>query len=221
MKVWSRIGHRLGSGHLGDVELLDLLTPASSDTPPTAAQAHLNQCDVCTSRSVKLQTFLTGLSETNETTLAKAFPVNRLATQRERIMRRLRRSVETAGPGRVLSFPALARPALARVHRARRWFGAAAAAGLLVGITVGQFLHFHPEPAISAQDSSVDAPATATTTPSVLSRPSTASFIDPVAESEDAFLDELELMLSSPQVPELRPVDEITPRIREVAVNVW
>lgn len=232
MTVWSRIGRRLGSGHLADDELLELLIPASLPSGPSSppsietqsseARDHLNQCDLCGNRSIKLQTFLNGLGETNETSLDQAFPVGRLATQRERIMRRLRRSVQPARPGRVLSFPALTRPAFAGIHSARRWLAVAAVAGLVAGIGVGQFLHFHPEPAVALEDTDVSmarvetAPATR-----VQRQPSTASFTDPAVGTEDAFLDELEMMLSSPQVPVLSPLDEITPRIREVAVNVW
>ena len=216
MTLWSRLRHRLGPDHLADDELLELLMPRGS-VPPAAAAAHLERCHGCANRSAKLRTFLNGLTETNDAGLAAAFPVDRLATQRERIMRRLRRSVEPARPARVLSFPALARPALSGIRRARYWLGAAAAAGLLVGMTVGQFLHAHPEPTISTQDISTDA----TTSPSALGRPSTASLTDPALGYDDPFLDELELMLSSPQVPGLTPLDEVTPRIREVAVNVW
>ena len=219
MTLWSRLRHRLGTGHLADSELLELLMAPGSDTPPTAARVHLDRCDVCVSRSAKLRTFLCGIAETNEATLAGALPPDRLVTQRERIMRRLRRSVEPVRPARVLSFPVLSRPALAGVHRARHWLGAAAAAGLLVGVTVGQFLHVHSEPVITAPDISVD--TTVSTVVSALRRPPPASFTDPALEYLDPFLDELELMLSTPHVPELSPLDEITPRIREVAINVW
>lgn len=233
MALWSRLTVGLGADHLGDDELLELLNTGSQ---PSSAATHLSQCEVCAKRSTKLQNFLSGLAETNEAAQTRTFPLDRLSTQRERIMRRLRRSVEPARRGRVLSFPALVRPVLAGVHRTSRWLGAAAAAGLVVGITVGQFLHVHPElgglaeqaemqQAQQAQQTqqtmttSIDAPAMASS--AALERPSTASFTEPAAEYDDPFLDELELMLSSPQVAELSPLDEITPRIREVAVNLW
>jgi hypothetical protein len=41
------------------------------------------------------------------------------------------------------------------------------------------------------------------------------------ALEDDAFLDEIDLMLVAPRIPELDPLDEITPRIREVAVSPW
>ena len=219
MTLWSRLRHRLGPGHLADDELLELLIPAGPNTLRDAARAHLDRCETCVSRSGKLRTFLNGITETNEATLATTFPLDRLATQRERIMRRLRRSVEPAGPTRVLRFPSLSRPALAGVHRARHWLGAAAAVGLLVGMTVGQFVHVHTEPSVSARDTSASNPMASTTGSALW--PSTAEVSDPAMEHEDALLDELELMLSRPHVPGLSPLDEITPRIREVAVNVW
>jgi hypothetical protein len=52
-------------------------------------------------------------------------------------------------------------------------------------------------------------------------QPSTASFTDPDLGYDDPFLNELELMLNSPQVLGLTPLDEITPRVREISVNVW
>ena len=219
MTLWSRLRHRLGAAHLADDEILQLLMPPGADMPSPVAGNHLGRCDRCASRAAKLRAFLNGLTETNESALAGVFPVDRLATQRTRIMRRLRRSVEPARPARVLSFPALARPALSGTHRARYWLGAAAAAGLLVGITVGQFFPRHLEPTSGAQG--ISAQAMVSTSVSALQRPSTASFTDPALENDDPFLIELELMLSSPQVPGLTPLDEITPRIREVVVNVW
>lgn len=220
MMLWSRLRHSLGPRHLADDELLALLIPASSNTSQDALPAHLDGCEACASRLEELRVFLNEVAETNEATLASTFPRDRLATQRERIMRRIRRSVEPTGPARVLRFPSLTRPALAGVHRARHWLGAAAAVGLLVGMTVGQFVHMHTEPSISARDTTASNPM-ASTMGSVPERPSTASFSDSDLEYEDPFLDELELMLSRPHVPGLSPLDEITPRIREVAVNVW
>ena len=216
MALWSRLTVGLGADHLGDDELLELLNTGSQ---PSSAATHLSQCEVCAKRSTKLQNFLSGLAETNEAAQTRTFPLDRLSTQRERIMRRLRRSVEPVRPARVLSFPARARPALASVYRARQWLSVAAGAGLLIGMTVGQFLHVHPEPAITAQD--ISSGATPSTSVSALRQPSTAAFIDPAVQDDDPFLDELELALSSPHVPGLSPLDEITPRIREVAVNVW
>jgi len=220
MMLWSRLRHHLGPSHLADDELFALLIPESLNTSPDALPAHLDRCEACVNRLEKLRAFLNEATETNEAALASAFPLDRLATQRERIMRRIRRSVEPAGPARALRFPSLTRPALASVHRARRWLGAVATVGLLVGMTTWQFVNVHTDPSISAWDTSASNPM-ASTTASATGRPSTASFSDLALEGEDQFLGELELMLTRPHVPGLSPLDEITPRISDVAVNVW
>lgn len=215
MRLWLRLRDRLGPGHLVDDVILQLLIPSASDTPSPAARTHLDQCSRCTKRSAKLRAFLNSLTEANEATLAGIFPVDRVTTQRTRIMRRLRRSVEPARPTRILSFPTRAHSALSGLHRVRYWLGGAVAAGFLVGIGVGQLFHEHPQPTNGTSGMSTEAVVSASR------QPSTASFTDPGLEYDDPFLDELELMLNSPQVLGLTPLDEITPRVREISVNVW
>ena len=228
MTLWS--GLRLGSltrgwsRHPTDAALVGLLVPGSD--VPTAADAairtHLSQCAPCADRSEKLQRFLDGLSETAQTDVEKNVSAERLATQRDRIVRRLRRSVEPGRPARVLRFPSITRPALARV-RASRWLTAAAVAGLVVGVAAGQFLHLHAptelaDTVLADTVPSQDAVA-ASSGPSLASSGLGGELL--FALEDDAFLDEIDLMLVAPRIPELDPLDEITPRIREVAVSPW
>ena len=215
MRLWLRLRNCLGRGHLVDDVILQLLIPSASDTPSPEARAHLNRCSRCAERSAKLRTFLNSLTEANEATLDVIFPVDRVTTQRTRIMRRLRRSLEPATPVRILSFPTRAHPGLSGLYRVRYWLGGAVAAGLLAGIAVGQLFHEHSQPTDDPSRMSTETVVTAS------QQPSTASFTDPDLGYDDPFLNELELMLNSPQVLGLTPLDEITPRVREISVNVW
>ena len=222
MTPWAWL--RRPSTHLTNRELLDALERASSPSPGSRdmsvapkIEAHLSDCDACRSRSESLSVFLSELAAAGDATFAETYPPDRIAAQRERIMSRLRRAVEPTARARVLRFPPLAHPPLSRVHRAGRWLGAAAVAGLVAGFAIGQFMHVHPEgsaePGIAAQND----PQAATPQP----RPSLTPEGVGSADTDDLFLDELELVLSGPQVPQLSSLDELTPRIRDVAVNVW
>ena len=106
------------------------------------------------------------------------------------------------------------------MHRVRRWLGATAAAGLVAGFGIGQLMHIHPEPSEETVDATRNAALVSPEAPPL--RPSSQPPADDSsAATDDLFLDELELVLSGPQVPQLSPLDELTPRIRDVAVDVW
>ena len=233
MGLWARLGRRRRlATHLTSGELLNAMT---TEPPPLSGsaerhegvelEAHLQECDVCRNRSESLGTFLSELADSSDATFAEAFPPERIATQRARILKRLRRSIEPASQARILRFPARTSPALSRARRARRWLGAAAAAGLVAGLGISQFMHLHPEPPsemarIIQADARISPQNAADPRTSALDRPSrTGSGTS--TESDDAFLDELELVLSGPRVPQLTSLDELTPRIRDIAVNVW
>ena len=73
-----------------------------------------------------------------------AFTVDRLAHQRDRILRRVEAHITGA---RVLSFPAAMQVSASpwRSPAAMRWVTAAAAAGLVVGLTAGRYWHVDGE----------------------------------------------------------------------------
>ncbi len=219
MTLWSglRLGYRTRrSRHLSEAELVGLLVPGS-DVPTAgdaASRVHLSQCRSCAGRSADLQSLLDVVSETAQFDAEMHMPTEHLPSQRERIVRRLRRSVEPAQAAHVIRFPSTAQPTLTRVHRTR-WLTAAAVAGLVVGVTTGQFLHLHP------QTESADTVLEDTVTPqNTMASPGLGNDVFLNLE-DDAFLQEVDLMLLAPRIPELDPLDEITPRIREVAVSPW
>ena len=219
MNLGSLLGRRMGRrGHVNDADLIALFV-TTSDVPTAQDEAtltHVSQCSPCAKRSVVLESFLDRLADTSHAAFEADFPDDRWITQKERIVRRLRRVIEPDRSARVLRFPALARPTLSRVEKTRRWLGASAAAGLLVGLAAGQFFHVHP----TLEGVSEDLTASVSSAETSATPQSVATEMSP-GVADDLFLDELGRVLSGPQIPELISLDEITPRIREVTVYTW
>lgn len=194
-----RIVHR----HLGERELVAAFQEG-------LRPAHLDLCVACQDRYVALVAFLSRQRGDALDAADAAFTPERLAAQKDHILRRLG---NLARPVRVLPFPLPPRVAPA-VHRVgRQWVAMAAAAGLIIGLAAGLTVNMHPFGADFAQRN----PATQT----VSQRPNAANRAaqDP-AQSDEAFLSELESALVSPRVEELQALDALTPRVREVALIV-
>ena len=206
--TWALID-RMMSRHLDDAALTDsLLAPtarrAAGDT------AHLQRCAACRERLETLRQFVGSLNAASRSDFDAAYPAERLTSQRHRILRRIERTVSQDGPGRILRFPALAPPTLATLRRATGWLGMAAAAGLLVGIALGQVVRVVPGP-------TPDPTLTETTAER---GEATLAVQDDRTTSDEEFLQEIELSLSTPQIWGLSPLDALTPRTREVAIDV-
>lgn len=203
--------------HANDAELLEFLLPhedAPSHASPTAH--HVDTCEPCQTRSNEWRQTLDGLSGLGRSSFDDLIAPHHLDAQRRRVMTRIERLHKPHEPAQVLRFPARTRPRLSTVRFASRWMSVAAAAGLLVGVTIGQFLHLHPQwPSLTATDATAatgsesdgEGPAPVTV---VVDQSSTASL-----------LDEIDLVLTRPQIAELTSLDEFTPRIREIAINPW
>ena len=206
---------RLTSRHLGRFGHLDDAALTDSVVEPTGRRAarngaHLESCAACRERLETLRQFVESLTTASRDDFAAVYPAERLASQRQRILRRLAWTVSQHGPGRLLRFPALAPPTLATLGRATAWLSMTAAAGLLVGLTMGQFLRVIPG----------QPPEPTLTETSVERAELPAALQDDFVTSDEEFLQELELSLSTPQIWELSPLDALTPRTREVAINV-
>ena len=136
-------------------------------------------------------------------------PPARLAAGRRRIRRRVARAAGCDRP-RVLRFPASgptrARPGTPAAHR-HWWLGAAAVAGLVIGLTVGGF---DPRFDIGGAD------LPAATADAASEQPAEAGS----HAADELFMQELEYMLTSPPIPALVALDGLTPRLREVPVDV-
>lgn len=227
MTFFSRINCYFSSPHLDDEQLLEELIPKGERPERHSRAAHLNKCDFCSERATELELFLDELVETDSLSLP-AFSASLAANtgrtvdvQQNRIMDRVRNSSEALQQTPVLSFPVSKQFSSRRDTGIGWWLSAATAAGLLLGVGVGQFLLSNPEPTMTGLDASLEPRIVATETPQENQPHTQITFTNSLTESDEAFLDELEVILSRPQVPQLSPFDAITPQIREVSVNVW
>ena len=130
----------------------------------------------------------------------------RLARQHAHILRRIE---EETRPGQVIAFPNAqpGRPAL-RVRPGMRWVAGAAAAGLLIGVVAGHLAHDLPvateRPAQAIASGGSDQPT--------LQAVSTTM-------SEEEFLGQLEIAIETTSGSALRPLDDLTPLVWEVAAQ--
>lgn len=130
----------------------------------------------------------------------------RLARQRSQILRRL--EVETR-PGQVIAFPNAQAPrATLRSRPGMRWIAAAAAAGLFIGIVAGHLAHDLPG---SSTETSSAVVATGTSAPRLEAVSRTMS--------EEELLGQLEIAIETTGGSALRPLDDLTPLVWEVAAN--
>ena len=219
---WHRLVRRQHP-HLTDSRLLKIILATSEDTDPShqdlgAENDHLHRCPGCAGRLEDLRTFLDNTIEEYVTEFDDVFSAEHLARQRAFICQRLERATQPTRPGRILRFPARARPALIRIHTARWWLAAATAAGLLGGVGLGQFVHLHPESNLPVE------PALTRAVPAEfrhIEATATLTGSTPLEADAEAFMDRVESMLVDPEINELRPLDAITPRALEVALSPW
>ena len=170
---------------------------------------HVETCAPC---GVRYQTFRTHLDEAAVASSDAAdavFTEERLAHQRERIMRR----IDVHG-ARVLPFPVAEPGARGPAHQRSvlRWVTAAAAAGLLVGLTAGRVLHLGDETAATRiARSTAPRPSDVNGSGRVMTAALTRQDLD------NALLSEIEMALSSPRTPELRAIDSLTLEVSDTA----
>ena len=188
------------SAHLDDAALAAICGDASLGGREPA-HTHLETCGVCRARLAAFSAWLDALRTDATAEADAAFPRERLAAQHAQIFRRLEAAER---PARVIAFPKFSQPLTSRSSNASRWIAAAAAAGLIVGVGMGQMMDFRHVVRVPA--------GTAADGPVRQIRP------DPGVQSasntgrDEAFLSELDASLSRAAVPELRALDELTPR---------
>lgn len=192
------ISSRFDGRHLDDAALVAIWT--SADTNGTGpVDQHIASCAECRVRYDALASWMEEIRIDARLEADAHFTQERLAAQQAAILRR----IETAGrPARVLEFPQLSAGRVVRSVPVRRWIAGAAAAGLLVGVGLGQLMDFRREarllPTIQPAPAQV-----------AQSRPSPV----PVNASinEETLLQELEAA-STPHYEALRAYDTLTPR---------
>jgi hypothetical protein len=129
------------NGHLDDSALADAWVDARLDTG-APAHPHLAGCAACRARLEALADWLEAVRADAAAEADAAFPAERLATQHAQIMRR----IDAAGrPAKVIAFPKIAAPIATGTSSVRRWVASAAAAGLIAGIALGNYMDLrHP-----------------------------------------------------------------------------
>jgi hypothetical protein len=196
---------RLNS-HLDDAAIAAIWTDSTLEgTRP--AHPHLGVCTPCRARFTMFADALEELRADATAHADELFPAERLAAQHAHIFRRIEASER---PARVIAFPRFPAPLTSRSSHASRWIAAAAAAGLIVGVGVGQVMDLrHIGTASPAQIQ-----ARLTAPPQATDRVTSSG---PVANpgEDEAFLSDLDASLSRPSVPELRAIDEFTPHAGE------
>jgi hypothetical protein len=187
--------------HLSDERLIDVcLVDAVGD----AERHHLHTCPACEERRTLIARLLEDVSDAAVAETDALFPAERLAKQHARILQRLERE---GRPARLITFPA-AHPAerTPRSRPAARWIAGAAAAGLIIGVLAGQLVRLLPGGAGGP------APAARSSTGPALQAISTTL-------SEEEFLGRLEIVVEGTSGASLQPLDDLTPRVWEVAAQ--
>jgi hypothetical protein len=193
------------SGHLNDEALAAIWTDRALDGAPVT-HPHVQTCSACRARLAALDSWLGDLRLDAIGEADEAFPAERLAAQQSQVIRRLEAAER---PARVIAFPKFTRPLTSGSSHLRRWVTAAAAAGLFVGVGLGQIMDLrHANP---IADRGV--PARLEPQPAALSAAVVAASATP---QDDTFLNDLDASFTRFTVPDsLRALDEFTPRAGE------
>jgi hypothetical protein len=192
--------------HLDDTALAAIWTDAVL-AGGHISHPHLDVCGECRTRFDGFAGWLGELRHEAAAEAAEYFPLERLANQRAQILRRIEAAER---PARVIAFPKFTQPLTSRSSGASRWIAAAAAAGLIVGVGVGQMMELRHWLK----------PAAATTVaryagPPPVDRADSAPRTVSATGSEEAFLSDVDDSLARASVPELRALDDLTPRAGE------
>ena len=176
-----------------------------------AVRQHLHGCETCTWRYTELTAPLERLRQDAAGEADEVFTPARLDAQRARILERLDPSAEAS---RVIPFPSAAARAERSVVRRPlvRWVAAAAAAGVLIGVTGGQLFQSGVRRTVATPPARAVI-AALPTSDVVSDSPLPASM-----DSDDAVLDEIEQAVFGHRITALSALDEMTPRVRQEAV---
>jgi hypothetical protein len=189
------------SAHLDDAALAAIWTDGRPSHP------HLDTCAACRVRFSEFSGWLENIRVDAITEADQHFSAERLTAQHAQIFRRLEAAER---PARVIAFPRFTQPLTGRSSHASRWITAAAAAGLIIGVGVGQLMdlrHSLTMPGAPAQQARA-----AVTAPQPPPARTEARVVTVSATRDEAFLSELDASLSRASVPELRALDAFTPR---------
>ena len=193
------------NAHLSDDRLMEVCLDR---VPEPRERQHLEHCPECEHRRADILQTLTEVTDVAVAEADAAFPAERLARQQARILQR----IEHEGrPGRVIAFPAGHghEPTPLRARPGMRWIACAAAAGLVLGLVAGQLARDLSGTRIASSQPVAQLSASDAGTPGAVS----------TTLSEEEFLGQLELAIEGSGSMALRPLDNLTPRVWEVAAR--
>lgn len=130
------------------------------------------------------------------------FDERALDAQRHKILERL---AHLGHPAKVIRFPAALRGPLPAGGVNRRWIAGAAAAGLIIGLVSGQFIH------VTAPSRRVAARQEITTPPEAAAPRSPYMPAVATMPQDDGLLGEIDSAVQLRSAAELRVLDELTP----------
>ncbi len=232
---------RVPGWHLSENRLLALELDRNTETGRISAasrrgRSHLRSCERCNRRYLELVSQTNVLRDTATAGSETILTPSRLREQRDRIARRLAMLVGTQAPARVLAFPFCAK-SLPRVDwprwQTKHWIPVTMALSLVLGIAAGQYVHIHPSgtvdatlaiaPTIAPLDSGDHLDMTGTVELPLVAGDGTSSLtlgaFDRVMNDEE-FLGELDLALTSVQISELESIEALTPRVRDLSIDI-
>lgn len=206
---------RLDRQHPTDERLLEIYFQEGSvrEEEGGSDRQHLHGCETCTWRYTALTAPLQQLRQDASSEADEVFTPGRLAAQRAAVRHRL--EAGTISP-RVVAFPGAQAPRARLTHRpAARWMAAAAAAGLLIGVTAGRLVHFGdstpPQAVRAVRGAEPPRLAAGRVAPAVATLPAAEPGV-----TEMNVLYGVDTMVNRPHVAELSALDELTPHPREV-----
>jgi hypothetical protein len=135
------------TSHLDDAAFAELWTNALAEGRETADHPHLHGCAECRVRFASFSAWMNEIRSDAADSAAEALTPERLASQQSVIFRRLE-ALER--PARVIVFPKSG-DGTSRRSPVRRWITAAAAAGLIAGIGLGQMVNIRLWSPLSTQ----------------------------------------------------------------------
>ena len=178
-----------------------------------AVRQHLHGCESCTWRYTELTAPLERLRQDAAGEADEVFTPARLDAQRTKILDRLD---ESAHGSRVIPFPS----STTRLDRSvvrrpiARWVAAAAAAGLLIGVTAGRLLDMGTRRTPTAAPVA-GAARTVLTAPGLVSDSPAETM---TGEADEAVLNQIDQAVYSQRIAALWALDEMTPHVRQEAV---
>jgi hypothetical protein len=183
----------------------DRLTLGADAESGRSAEGHLRVCGDCRTRYAAYSAWLETVRNDAYAEADELFNTERLAAQQAQIFRRLE---ALEHPAKVIAFPKFARPISAEPSGRRRLIAAAAAAGLVAGVGLGQLLEFRRTVGTNAPP-----PQAARVSPG---RENGVRVQTVSQQSDETFLYEPESTSLQVRVPEaLQYLNQITPGARD------